>query len=71
MDQNLQIPMSTITNTVNRSAKRATTRAEKAYLFEIVEALGTAIGAEHPQVKPSEFMTTCGVSPDWKTVVAA
>ncbi len=70
MDPNLKVPLSTITNTFNRYAKRATTNTEKHYLFEITEAVGTAIGQQHSGVTVEDFILACGVNPEWGKVAA-
>jgi hypothetical protein len=79
----LNVPLSILTNTFNGYAKRAVTRADKHYLFGIVEGLGTAIvqqnirgpnagsgGANGGGFTLENWMTECGVSPDWATIAA-
>jgi hypothetical protein len=58
MDVTLKVPVSAITTTLSRYAKRATTNTEKTNLYEIVEALGTAIntGQHPPGFTPEEFV---------------
>jgi hypothetical protein len=74
LDVNLKVPLSTITNTFNRYAKRATTAPEKKYLLELTEAVGTAISTsispEHKGFDTEEFARACGVSADWAKVAA-
>jgi hypothetical protein len=73
MDPNLQLPLSVLTNTLSRYGKRATTNTEKNSLYQIVEALGTAIGTQHPSppgFSTDEFFKACAVSPDWAKVAA-
>jgi hypothetical protein len=67
MDPNLNVnvPVTTITTTLNRFAKRATTAAEKAYLLELVQGIGDAIATQHPGLKREEFIQASGVSPNW------
>ena len=67
MDPNLNVnvPVTTITTTLNRFAKRATTTTEKAYLFEIVQGMGDAISTQHPGLKREQFIEACGVSQNW------
>jgi hypothetical protein len=71
MDTKLNVPITTLTNTISLRAKRETTPAGKAYLFEIVEGLGNAIATQHPGgLKVEEFVQACGVSPSWATQAA-
>ena len=70
MDPNLKVSLSTITQPMTHYAKRATTNTEKKYLFEIVEALGTAIGKQQPGFDADEFILACGVNPEWGKVAA-
>jgi hypothetical protein len=69
MDLDRNIPVSTLTHTFSRYSKRATTSAEKNYLYQIVEAVGTAIPGSPPGFH-EEFMKACGVSPEWGTLAA-
>jgi hypothetical protein len=68
-DVNLKVPLSTVTTTLSRYAKRATTATEKKYLYEIAEALGTAIPNGSPGFH-EEFLKECGISPSWANVAA-
>ena len=65
MDTHLNVPISTITTTLNRLAKRAGSPQEKAHLYEIVQGIGDAIAAGNPGLKVDEFVQACGVSPTW------
>jgi hypothetical protein len=70
MDTKLHVPILTVTNTLNRMAKRAGSNTEKAYLFEIVDGLAEAVAIQHPDLKRDEFIQACGVSPTWATQAA-
>ena len=67
MDPNLNvnIPVTTITTTLNRFAKRATTSQEKAYLLELVQGIGDAVVTQHPGMKREQFIEASGVSQNW------
>lgn len=74
---NLNIPISTLTNTFSNYAKRVHTRQDKHYLFSIVEGLGTQIlqhnrtaGGNDGGFNMDEWMTECGVDPQWATIAA-
>ena len=71
MDTHLMVPITTITTTLNRFAKRATTNTEKAYLLELVEGVGDAIATQNPAVKREDFIQACGVSPSWRQQAVA
>lgn len=70
IDLNQKVPISTLTTTFTRYAKRATTNVEKKYLYELVEAVGTAILADHPGFTQKDFMEACGVSQEWGKIAA-
>jgi hypothetical protein len=70
MDPNVKIPLSILTNTLKRSASRATSQMEKKYLFELTEALGTTIAHEEHGVTVQDFIIACGVNPEWGKVAA-
>jgi len=70
MDTKLNVPVSTLTNTLSGLAKREVTRAEKAYLFQIVEGIGNGIAAQNPGFKTDEFVHACGVNASWATQAA-
>lgn len=67
MDPNQTVKISAITTTLSRYSKKATTPAEKAFLYEIVQGLGTAIntGPQHQGFSLAEFEKECGVDPAW------
>jgi hypothetical protein len=64
------IPILTLTSTLSGFAKRAGTRAEKHYMFTLVESLGNAIAKENPGFSVQEFTTECGVGEGWDAVAA-
>ena len=70
MDQDLKVPVSTLTQTFANLAKRTSTRAEKHYLFGITEGVATAIANQKPGFDTDEFIRECGVNPEWATIAA-
>jgi hypothetical protein len=86
LDTKLNIPLTILTTTFRNYAKRAHTSAEKHYLFTVVEGLGTTIAQQTratggPGGGPGgtgnnggfdteEFMSECGVDPQWATIAA-
>ena len=70
MDQNLKISLTTLTTSLSNQAKRANTRADKHYLHTIVQGVGTDVGKGIPGFNLEDFLTECGVSPEWATIAA-
>jgi hypothetical protein len=76
----LNISVTLLTTTFANFAKRARTSAEKHYLFSIVEGLGTNItqntrggtgaGGGGGVFNHEEWMSECGVDPQWATLAA-
>jgi hypothetical protein len=70
MDPNLKVPLNSITNGFTRCAKRATNPNEKKYLYDVTEAVGTAILQHTPGLTVEEFLRGCGVDPEWGKIAA-
>jgi len=74
---NLTVRITTLTHIFQNYAKRSQTKQDKHYLFGIVESVGTAIVQETRGVSSlgggftiDEWMTECGVSPEWGQLAA-
>ena len=67
LDVNQTVKLSAITTTLKRFATKAVSNAEKNYLYEVVEGLGTAIntGPSHQGFSMPEFEKECGIGPEW------
>jgi hypothetical protein len=70
MDLNQTVTLSTLTTVLAGFARRATTRAEKHYIYGVVEGIGTAIGKGNSNFNNEEFLTECAVQPEWASIAA-
>ena len=84
MDTNLKVSLSAITTYLNNYSKRLGTRTDKHQFYELVEGLGTAIAKQTSPIQgqggggnanpggfnTTDWMTECGVHPEWANVAA-
>jgi len=73
LPSNLTVRVGTLTHIFQGYAKRSQTKQDKHYLFALVESVGTAIAQEIHGLPGrgadvfsiEEWMTECGVQPEW------
>ena len=67
---NVNIPLSTITSVFYSHAKRAVSNSDKKCLYGMAYDLGAAITNHAPAVTKAEWLTACGIKPEWGEIAA-
>jgi hypothetical protein len=78
LPSNLTVRLATLTHVFQGYAKRSQTKQDRHYIFALVESVGTAIAQEIHGVPGrgadvfsiEEWMTECGVDPQWGQLAA-